>query len=397
MRTSLEGKPLFRARTIGGDVQRLASYATILSALLPYIRTSPLTSDVQPHFLIAFFGLYIWSRSSACYADRRALWAFALSLVYGLPLFLLGYVPYALGIAFVPVFTIFLLHEDRKLVDRCMKIASVIYALGCLVEVVGGRRWVDLFLANARASDTRGLHSFASEPSYLAIVGLVLFTYFLWDQHGKAWVAIAIAIVLSSGAITGIAPLLIVGALFSCSRLRLKHIAAFVAIAGLSGFLISQVISSDSRLYRVLEIVRLGPSALLDDVSAANRLVRSVGPLYLAMKDSFLPHLYGDADRLFVGWSFITERADPYIEGLSNLMSVLVYVFGFLAVPFLLIAIRGIVGRAFVLATAAYLCVTNISVATPYVCLIFALLYVRSGERIEGRVERTGDSMVHLR
>ena len=391
-RLLLDGRTRRQATHPREGVIRFGSYLTILAAMLPYLRTSPFLSDVQPHFYVAFFGFYVWSRPSETMRDRRLPPALALGTSYFALMLAVGDPTLGLGLLFLPVFTVMLTHEDRAIMDRCFKTATSVYALGCVAEASGFSSILDVLLAETRTSQSRGFHSLTNEPSYLAVVGLALLVYALWSRQAMGWVILTALVILASGSITGIGPAVLVVIVFVLSGRSLKRLAASVVVVAVLALVGSAMIDSGDRLAQVSTDLWSSPTSVFDDVSAANRISRSIGPGYAALIDGFQPHLQASDQVVYVDFTFLTADSDRSFSRASNLFSILTYVLGWLSLPLLLATALTARGKAFMWVAATYFALTNVSISTPYVAVVFALLFMtpsrdeRGGAAAERRV-----------
>lgn len=354
------------------------AFGTVLACLLPYLDVSPLSNDLQPHFLAIFFGAYIWTRRESVLHDPLVAKVVLFSFFYAGVLFALGGVVSAVSFLLVPILSVLLTHERLEVLDAAVRVAVVAYLTGCIIELVIGRGSLDRFVSNARGSDSRGLHSLASEPSYLSIVAFVALTYFLWRRSHVAWVICAGLLAVLSGSLTGLIPMAVVVLLYSLHTRSIPKFAASLITVVTVLWLLSATAQDGTRIGSLIETAGAGSGSILSDVSVGNRIVRSFGPVALAAEDAFIPHRSGSENSaLRVEWEFLSERSDYLVERTSNFLSVASYELGFLALPLVIALLIGVRAPVYLVFAAGYLCVTNVSALTPYVALVFALVMMK--------------------
>ncbi|PZT84285.1 MAG: hypothetical protein DI637_13875 [Citromicrobium sp.] len=339
---------------------------------MPYVKTSPLESDIQPHFLVAFaiYFLAISRLNSSAYIT--AIWIAVLYVFFGL--MLQSYVD-APMLGMIIIFTVALALEDARPISLAVKVAVAIYLLGIILELIGAAGFVEAVTSNQRGSVSRGYPSFTSEPSYLSIVSLVCLTWTLYTRQQVIWPILCFVLALFSGAITGLAPLIVLWALYSFRAINVFRVAVFLVLGSALVGVGATLIDPGSRIAELTTILIDDPLYVFQDVSAANRLIRSIGPVYLAAQDWFVPHVAPSETDLFINWGFVSTRSDLYVERITNIASVLAYLYGIFALPLLFVAWKNIRTPIFVFVASIYLVFTNISIATPYVCIVLSLLF----------------------
>ena len=142
-------------------------------AFFPYLRSSPLGSDVQPHYFAIF--------PAALFVFSHRLKALIFGAVYLAVLLGVGVTLNMSSVEIIGFSTLYITvflatgADERQKYVLCwaIRIAMLIYVAGMLAEVVGGSGVLDKVVSNRRAHGARGSCSFASEPSFL---GCLLYT-----------------------------------------------------------------------------------------------------------------------------------------------------------------------------------------------------------------------------
>jgi hypothetical protein len=141
-------------------------------AFFPYLKSSPLGSDVQPHYFAIFPAvLLVFSHRL-----KELFWGtLYLTVLLGAAVTLKMTSVEIVGFSTMYV-TVFLAAgadgRQRDVLCWAIRIAMLIYLAGMLAEVIGGSGVLDRVVSNRRAEGSRGCCSFASEPSFLGFTGL---------------------------------------------------------------------------------------------------------------------------------------------------------------------------------------------------------------------------------
>lgn len=348
----------------------------ILAALFPYLKTSPAGADIQPHFFLLFFVALIY-QSFPMGKLPVSPTAGAFALFSGTIALVLGGGFTTLGIVTLPLAISYFRRVPRRTLLLGMKIAVIVYFIGIGLELVSDNI-VQTLTSNYRTSRSRGLNSFASEPSYLGLIGLILTIGFVAFEEKRIWVALGIGLALCAQSLTAIVPLalLLVVANFGW---RNVHWLLLILIAIYAfGYVIIQ---TDTRLGSLVSLLLYSPELLLSDVSFLNRLGRGISPLVEAWNSGFVPHRFPSEGDIAIAFEANDIRVDDSIARLSSLATVMAYVFGFLSIPVIVLYFYVSRPKLFLTIAVVFIACVNISISTPYLFLLLAFpLCVRRRE-----------------
>ena len=337
-------------------------------AMLPYLKTSPLGTDIQPHFaatLCLLIAVCMATRARAPFSD----FALYLSILLGTSAWLLGGRVDAIALAIIPLAIAVFTRADRKDLVFGLKAALVCYCVGIALEVIAPTV-LDALVSNRRAAYSRGFTSLASEPSYLGLIGLVFVILFMVTEQKRTWICASCGLCLASGSLTAIAPLFFI-MLIRMLRPNLAHI--FIGISCMGILLAMAAAQTESRVGLLFVSVLTDPTTLLFDESVSNRIARAFTPLASAYYSGFVPHKFPAAGEIDVTFGFLADTADTQIERLSSLATILIYVYGLISLPLILGYLHIARAPLYVMIALGYLCVTNISISTPYLYLMLSL------------------------
>ena len=300
-------------------------------SFLPYIKSSPFGSDVQPHFLLASPVMLIFLKRLV-----EPILLYGLTMICAGMIFLdLGTVELVgLAYLFVTVVMVSKFTDEEKLVLRVgIRCAILVCALGVFSDFVIGNHLLDRLIANRRASELgfRGACSFASEPSFLGFTGLAAFVT-LSRMPGKKNLLFDVVcpafVLLSSGSLAAIGPamvLVLVTNLKSATKLLVA--LGIVAVASL----IAIFCFPESRLVQAALQLIESPAFLVENSSGANRVFRGVGPTYFSFVDGLVPHPVSELDRIYEKMRFLDKQVE--VKRVSNLSGYLFFIFGFFSIP----------------------------------------------------------------
>lgn len=338
----------------------------LLTAFLPYMRISPLGSDVQPHFLIMFM---VWL--TVVGITTRTLPIYPLTFIAGL----LGAVfaivldagTIAISVFVLPVAIDAFSRLPAHVFINAAKTAIAVLYVGILLNVLA-EPLLSIFVSNYRGSALRGLNSFTSEPSYLGILGMTLTAVMFYFKQSSLWVLAAGTLTLLSGSLTAVAPLAVMVVLRFVRGKLLLLVPIVMLIMWQGAIWISQ---TESRIGFLMYNVLNAPELILLDQSFSNRFLRGVGPIVTAYNDGFSPHNFSKEIDIF--FNILSENTDRYVERLSNLFTILVYGFGMFSFPLIFAYFYKAKAPSYLWFLCVYLGITNISIATPYICIALAL------------------------
>ena len=358
----------------------------LLAALLPYLNTSPLNSDNQPHFYLVF------SFALCFYALRTGRLPFGgiaifLSLTLGTAALLMGGGVNAIALYVLPLAVAYFVRVSVRDIVWVCKATLILYFIGVLVEIISPDI-VGALTSNWRGLGGRGFKSFASEPSYLGLVATFLAVIFMYLKQRLVWVAGAVLLALSSGSLAAIAPLFLI---LASAYVRKDSLHWLVAILVTVGALYHLAPTMDNRIGNLVSDLRESPGLILQDVSVSNRIGRAFSPIHEASATGFIPRGFPGEYEIPIQFEFISDRADQHVRRLSSLATVFIYVFGLFSLPLIALYLYSTKAPLFIYLTLIYFCTTNISIATPYLYILIAVpllreVYenVRFGNRVDG-------------
>ncbi len=362
----------------------------ILFALLPYFRSSPLATDVQPHFFLALLVYLFIFISQKRYLPLH--WSSVFIGGYlGSIYFVLGGGLQSIALFLLPVSVDLLSGFSRKDMLWALKMATAILFFGIVLQLLNSPV-LSILVSNQRVSIQRGFTSFTSEPSYLGILGYFISVAFLIFKAGYRWVIAAVALVVLSASATALVPLVVVFGVYFLRGWRLL----FLPLGGAAlYFAIGFVAQTDTRIGGLVNMALDSPALLLLDVSVSNRIIRAFGPLYAAASDFFVPH--ARFEQLDIGFAFTAAKADTSVSKLSNIASVFIYSFGFLILPVIWAYFRHARAPLFYWVSLLLIVLLNLSATTPYVFLAISLpvfLYKNTDREMpENRVENPATAL----
>jgi hypothetical protein len=355
----------------------------LFCSMFPYLKTSHISSDVQPHVFLIFAVF-------ACIAfivSWRSFWSIFLILLGVLFVCLTAALEGGIddhirvGFFFLMIYVfLVIVPSNQKLVYEVVVASVVIYFLGLVTQLFFGIGVLDHLVSNLRFSDTRGFTSFASEPSFLGLISLcqLLLLEVLPGKRSRYVQLLAFFNLLLCASMTVILPALVILFFYLVFHKRRYSIGLLLIFLIISSVLVLKGGYGHLRLFMLIDGLLVDPMGLLSkDISAMNRLIRSFGPLYLAYLDGFNVHFFNvmenDLERIVFLWGGASELE---ITRLSNAATYLVYPFGWfgliLLVTYLLFLLCSTAPLYFKLAVVFYL-LSNISIITPYSVLLFSI------------------------
>lgn len=353
-------------------------FGLVLFAFLPYIRTSSFQTDTQPHFFVFLLGAVLLYSGLNMRIPITLAMAIA-AIAYGVLAMMMGasiHEVLSIVLFFVSV-SMFSLYGARYLglIRMALAISVVVYFLFGAVEIIWGRTIIDAIASNSRTSNTRGLTSLASEPSFLGLVSFVQIVVLeiIKGRKYRLFQALAFLNLIFCASVAVIAPAFVIFVIYLFFQYGIKGVPLLLLLALTSGYLITV---SGGRAYTLFQVMVTDPFALILDQSVANRAVRSFGPLYVALADGFYPHGFNDLSSHLsgVGADLGVPSAEQ-IGRLSNVSTYFLFGFGFLSFPvicYYLYLVYRVRLPLYVLVSIIYLSVANVSLAAPYIAFLIA-------------------------
>ena len=383
-----------------------------LACAFPYLPTSPLPSDVQPHafgiaaFLLpllllrrgdlsppfALLGVVVLTAVVATIADpsltalRRLVGYLTLTAV-SVAFFIFARAGLAPGL-------------------RLLQAVAVVWIAGGLVQFAAGKEILAPFVSEIRGSAQRGMTSFAPEPGFYATTMMFLAVLFL--MHGRrGWALICgaqVVLVAQSPMVALVAG--VAATAFAFRRWPLGWAAlTAIGIAAALAFPIAMQLDDATRIGRVFAIIMERPQALfLIDASANQRAGEIFFSLMGALDANFLPRGLSDwplyAEEAARRWAGTFWYFDPgEVPGSAYGAALFELGAAGLLLPVLVhLSLSGIPDPADRLAarvTMHLLLITAISFATPLIGMIVGLgLYV--AETTAPSVKRSHSVPFHI-
>ncbi|GHA47593.1 hypothetical protein GCM10008927_10510 [Amylibacter ulvae] len=340
----------------------------ILAACLPYLKASPLQTDIQPHFFLLFIGLMAFCTIKDGELPFAAT-TLIITLAMGIAGLILGAGVNTLALLTFPIATAFFARQNQTALTQTIKVALIFYVFGLAVEIVAPSI-LDLVVSNQRGSVARGMTSFTSEPSYLGLIGLAIVVVLLHLRQSFWWITLSCFLVLASESLTAIAPLAVILVLANLRANRIHYVVLTVIVLVI---LFNGIVQTDTRMGMLLADVSQDQSLIWNDQSFSNRIARGLAPIASAFQSGFWPHAFPQSGDINVNFDFLANGADTTIERLSSIATVLIYVFGFTSIPLVIGYICIARARLFLIIAVIYFGLTNISISTPYLYLLLSL------------------------
>lgn len=367
----------------------IMAFLVIFFSMFPYLKTTPLTADIQPHVIVIFF-MYFYITFLLSY-NKFTINNYVLSGIGIVAMFFVsmlwldaGALDYVRILFFF--FSFFLLIEvynnSSDIIHHAVSISIIIYFLGALGQIIFGLSVLDPFVSNLRFSDSRGLTSFASEPSFFGLVSLaqIIILEIMHKKKFRFFQFVALLSLLFSGSLFVILPASII---FIFYFVRARYAIIYIAIFSLLGIGMLSILSMmhpDFRAVKLTNTLLSNPEVLLNDVSMLNRLLRSFGPIYLSFVDYFQPHNFIYTEQhLSCLIDYFDKTDDLRVDRLSNVTTYLIYPFGYMGATLILYYLYKLYKfrvPLFVFFTIIYYGLANITIITPYATLLFALTFV---------------------
>ena len=341
----------------------------IALSLLPYFKVTPLESDTQPY---ALFGLML-AIAVSC-VQNKSLPIRPSSLILSVLLFLFGLpsgeYSATISLAVFPIAVDYFSRIDAKALSLGVRVAIVFMLVGVVLNIVA-EDMLSSLVSNYRSSLFRGMNSFASEPSFLGLMGFAAAVISKSIGLNGIWLTLGGLVVLASGSATAILPFTMYLTLLFLKGRTLLLLPLFFTglVLGLQ-----YVATMDSRLGMLVSTAIVAPQSILLDESVSNRLIRSGGPLIEAYQDGFVPH--GLAASFDINIAGLSDAAGYEVTRLSNVASFLGYGLGFACLPVIgwyLVRSKAQIELWFSLLVFS---VVNISIATPYLWILFSLPWI---------------------
>ena len=302
-----------------------------LAAFLPYVKTSPLGSDVQPHYYaIVPFVFLLFLRFNAAKTLHCIYCIFLLGFGAYLKMSPIELIAFA-GVCLTTTLVAGLDQRQREILSWAVRVALVLYLVVAFLELVGASGVLDQVVSNRRRSASRGLCSLASEPSFLGFVGLAGFVVLRKHASPKFPILDAVLpflVIICSGSVAAILPaafVAVAGSLKSIQAVVVSVISLLVLPA------VAFALFPNSRFVELTKQSMTSPAEVLEVSSGANRIFRGVGPSYYGVKTALMPHSPHELDQIYRKMKFL--RDDVRITRISNLGGMLIFVFGVFSLP----------------------------------------------------------------
>lgn len=367
------------------QVSKAVLVMLLLCAFFPYVKTSSMDSDTQPHFIVALvIGLIM------IFIARRGVfisWAMlSFSILYAVLAIILA-APASDVISIITLFlSMWLLAKlarmHLELIASVLKFVIVVYFLVGLAQVLGVGVF-DSWVSNIRTSDERGVPSLASEPSFFGLLSLAVIVVLEVCSKGGArlYQAIGVLCIVMSASLTAILPAIIV--IFAYALARVNARGAIYVTLFVGGGVVA-VGDYTGRASMLVDLAINNPDLFLQDASLINRLSRSFGALVVAYDEGFRPHSFSGLAASLSNSTFSElDLLGGDVERLSNIGSIFIYGFGVMTIPLLLFLTKlrkKILTPPYLGISIVVFITANISIATPYVALILLaprILYIK--------------------
>lgn len=346
----------------------------VVLCLLPYFKVSPLGSDTQPYALLAMLlAILVESYKTKTIPFRPSTAMLSSFLfVFGLPS---GEFSATISLAIVPIAIDYLSRINPKALSRGVRVSILIMLGGVALNFVAEGVTSSL-ISNFRSSPLRGMNSFASEPSFLGLMGFAAAIISRKIGLSWNWLILSGLVVLASGSATAILPFTIYIFLVFVKGWKLL-LLPLLMVAFVSGMQFAS--TTDTRLGGLVKLSLQSPELILMDQSVANRVIRTAGPLMTAYQNGFVPH--GLKANINIEIPGIAATADTELNRLGNLGSFLGFGLGFMSLPVIVWYLMRSKTSMDVWFALLFFSLTNLSIATPYLWIVFSLPWMEYRHR----------------
>lgn len=361
----------------------------LLCAMFPYIKTSPMGSDTQPHFVVALLiGLLFWVIKKGNVIPFSAILfsCFFSTVAIFLDASWTDIVSIIAMFVFMGLLTTFGYKYIRE-IDFVLKLSVVVYFAVGLLQVLDVHI-LDFMVSNVRTTDLRGVTSLASEPSFFGLISLafIVMLEFASLKYTRLYQLLGLFCVAMSASLTAIIPTLVILIAYFGNKISVR---SYVYLMGFSVLFVWGISTFTGRAAMLVNAVISDPESILEDASAVNRMTRSLGVFYIAADDYFIPHSFEGLAENFASSSLAnSEILSGVVERLSNVSSIFVYGFGFFSLPllaFLIMQRKKFIFPVYLVLSILLFLTANISIATPYVPLILIAPYILYLKQESGR------------
>lgn len=364
------------------EVQKIMLILILTATFLPYLKTTPFESDIQPH-VMGFFILCIILNALLFNKLSMPISGFIAALFYILLVLALEGSFFDIVRITFTFFSFFLfvgiMPKYPKTVGCFIEGVVLIYFIVAVFQYFCGDKIIMAIISNFRTSEGRGVTSLTSEPSYFGIISFsqIILLEFFGGKRKRVFQFLALINIFISASLAAIAPaiLYLIFYFFKASKISIL----FIFIITILFFIIVLLhYLPDLRIAKLINIILDDPVLLISkDISFVNRITRTFGPIYLAFYDSLSPHYFSVVESDLHRINDIKGvPSEAEITRLSNIVSYFLYGFGFLSLP-LFIYYFYISYRYktpfFLLFAIIYFMLANISIVTPYALLVLSI------------------------
>lgn len=300
----------------------------LLASFLPYFALIPLPSDTQPYALVLATLLAAASITRRVRRELILLFVpFALSLLMllgnGMSLVAIRSVANYASIAVIPFVTYLAVRADRERFRRVLRFSVYVWLAGAILQIGLGQELFVLLLPSVRTSESRGVTSFAPEPTHYGLQCVFLLLLVLMEFDGKERMrlsAILVAQILFLAQST-LAALVLVGmlGLYLLTHINSpKRVLLLVLVtASAAGLVVLGVRASGIEIHRsrilflAVALLKHPEYLFLVDQSGNARLAAILFSFYGFLADWTAPH----------GFSAYAEFVDETVARFSDVIT----------------------------------------------------------------------------
>ncbi len=368
----------------GRSLVNSAIVLLLVATMFPYLKTSSFSSDVQAHVFATFFLLALLAISIGK-IDFKDILLLLSAISFVIVTFYMsgGLFDYTRIVFFFLMIYVFLKFGscNPNLVYRILSASILVYFVGSLIQLMFGSAAISGIVSNLRFSDSRGLSSFTSEPSFLGLVSLsqIVLLEVYAGKHKIFFQILAFVNLILCAALSILLPALLIIFLIIIHK-RAFLLGFIIILLSLPVMYLSWNFNGESRAISLGIKMLDDPIGILEnDVSGANRFLRSFSPVYLAYIDNFALHEFGDLEsdvqRIISEWRM---PSGTEVSRLSNVMTYFIYPYGWFGVAIIgIFLIRLMVYRMpiYLKMTICFFLVANISIITPFSVFLASLVF----------------------
>lgn len=301
MSPSSEVLPLKPESPVNTRIRRVVAFIFLLGVFFPFVRVTPLETDVQPLALV-FSVLFI-----LCVKNWRL--PVSVSLLF-VPVFFLPLILWLGGfnfdgvrgaMSYISLFCIsaasyFLIRDRIVWSERFLKSIICIWCGVALIQILGDREFLSFLLPRVSTTAGRGVVSLAPEPTFYGII-ILFFGFFLFVEKKLSWfwtlVILGQILILARSSMVALF-LLILGSVYLFFSLSLRLLVWTTLLLGSGIWILFTFYEQEltgSRLYMLFQLALKSPILIVTQDESGNDRFLHIFFSVLGFFDNYgLPH-----------------------------------------------------------------------------------------------------------